>query len=822
MSASHRDCLGSAQFVYRAVLGNKIHLICMYICSIWIDRSIVGREFECGDSRSGPLASNNVIRHTNSDLKRRPFRSAAPSTPRRCFVVFLCPFYEAAGHRRSVTQTEDRVFSSSTDLGDPLKGRSNHGIYPSPGNGCQLNGDPHMQLHLLEMGEDFSSTARSFGDANASRYLAIISFPSFLHLWWCTSRRFGPSDKIHTHLHPPGPRMTTKGQVSAQNHTTALREIYTHIMLAENPPGSTDAGSKDSVLKILLTGLPSKHSPWSTTFTALINIVVALLTLDFLIRGLVMYPSADVSFSRVGHVSPTTANLLLREPDQSQLPITVSYQETSSYNAPEWIEEGTIYKLDDITDFTATVTLKNLKPSTQYNYLLSNNKSGSFMTAPQPGSPPANRLSFVTSSCIKPNFPYNILSHPLKVPGIELMTEALAKLPQIMRPAFMLFLGDFVYIDVPFRFGSSMDHYRSEYRRIYASPSWNVSSLEDRAIDLPWIHTLDDHEIENDWSRGNKTAPYPAAVDPFQHYHVAANPPVPEESFANPDEVTYFSFINGPASFFMLDTRTYRSEPSKGNSTILGFAQLQSLLTYLSTPEPEGVRWKIISSSVPFTKNWHVGTADTWGGFLNERRTVFEAMWRAERELGVRIVLLSGDRHEFGATRFPDPSLDFPASESQPDTAGLGLHEFSVGPLSMFYLPVRSYYQTDDEDVSVKYAPDGNSKFGYIEIADGVDEADPTAVAPVPVRSSILTYSLYVDGEVVWKYRLSIPLDRETAAGAVNIPEKNNYLPPGRILEDRIPKESWDVALKKTVGRAEELARQGLDWATEMYHKMTV
>ncbi|KAF7716686.1 Alkaline phosphatase family protein [Penicillium ucsense] len=581
--------------------------------------------------------------------------------------------------------------------------------------------------------------------------------------------------------------------------------------------------NEDSMLKTVLTGLPSTRSPRLSVVTALFNIAVALLTLDFLIRGLTIYPSAEVSFSRIGHVSPASANLLFREPDQSQLPIVVSYQEASPLTPLKWVQEGTVYKVDNGTDFTATVTLKGLKPSTQYRYRLSNNKTGSFTTAPQPGSPQANRLSFVTSSCIKPNFPYNILSHPLRVPGIESMTDALAKLPLILRPAFMLFLGDFVYIDVPFRFGSSMDHYRSEYRRIYASPSWNASSADGPAIDLPWIHTLDDHEIENDWSRGNRTAPYPEAADPFQHYHVAANPPIPERSFANPEEVTYFSFVNGPASFFMLDTRTYRSEPSKPNSTILGSAQLQSLLTYLSTPEPEGVRWKIISSSVPFTKNWHVGTTDTWGGFLDERRTVFKAMWRAERELNVRIVLLSGDRHEFGATRFPDPVLNLPPSQLQPDTAGLGLHEFSVGPLSMFYLPVRSYYQTDDEDVSVKYAPDGNSKFGLIEIADGVDEADPDAATPVPVRSSILTYSLYVDGDVVWKYRLSIPLDRDTATGATTSGlGDNTHLPPGRVLEDKIPRESWDIVVKKVVGRLEELVRQGVDWASDIYHKASL
>ncbi|KAJ5586135.1 hypothetical protein N7450_005922 [Penicillium hetheringtonii] len=578
---------------------------------------------------------------------------------------------------------------------------------------------------------------------------------------------------------------------------------------------------RDSALKILLTGLPSRRSAVLTWTTALINVVLALLTTDFLIRGLLFYPSDEVAFSRIGYVSPTTANLLFREPDLSLLPVVVSYQEAETSKPETWVQEGTVYKLDNSTDFTATVTLKNLKPSTRYRYSLSNNKTGGFVTSARPGSPAANRLSFVTSSCLKPNFPYNVLSHPLRVPGIEQMTEAIGKLPALIRPAFMLFLGDFVYIDVPLRFGSSVAHYRSEYRRIYSSPSWAATSEAGIAIDLPWIHTLDDHEIENDWSKGNKTAPYPAAADPFLHYHVSANPPVPAHPYAHPDNVTYFSFVNGPASFFMLDTRTYRSEPAKEDSTILGYAQLRSLLKYLSTPEPAGVHWKIIASSVPFTKNWQVGTTDTWGGFLNERRAVFEAMWRAERELGVRIILLSGDRHEFGATRFPDPALELTPAELQPNTAGYGLHEFSVGPLSMFYLPIRSYRQKDDEDVSVKYAPDGNSKFGLIAISEGVTDVDVAGVSPIPVRSSVLTYSLYVDGEVVWQYRLSVPLEEYAGAKVATKARKSSFLPPGQVVKDDLVKEGWDVPVKRMIGRIEELAHFFIDKATDLYKQVS-
>lgn len=547
--------------------------------------------------------------------------------------------------------------------------------------------------------------------------------------------------------------------------------------------------------------------------TVLVNIVLSLLVLDFLIRGLVLYPGTNLAFSRVGYVSPTTANLLVREPDAAQLPLGIYYQEAAQTS--EWIQEGTIYTVDNTTDFTVPVTLHNLKPSTAYRYSLSNNKTGSFTTAPHPGSKADTKLSFLTSSCLKPNFPYNPFSHPLRIIGIEQLSDFIGQLT--LRPAFMLFLGDFIYIDVPHRFGSSVAHYRSEYRRVYSSPSW---SYGDPATSIPWLHTLDDHEIANDWSKGNTTAPYPAAVDPYVHYHVSVNPPVPP--LASRENTTYFSFTNGPASFFMLDTRTYRSKPSQANSTMLGSAQLHSLLAFLGRPEPANVRWKMVASSVPFTKNWRVGTSDTWGGFLRERRTVFEAMWRAERDLGVRIVLLSGDRHEFGAIHFPDPNIDSMANDSTPNSAGEGLHEFCVGPLNMFYLPIRSFRQTDAEDVTVKYIPDGNTKFGLVdiesenEIVDTVTKSGRPSTISVP--SSVLTYSLFVDGEVVWKYKLGVPLLEVGGAQATAVAgAKHARLPPGKVLLDKRVHEGWGVVLKGAIGRAEELGRVVRCWGYDRY-----
>lgn len=105
---------------------------------------------------------------------------------------------------------------------------------------------------------------------------------------------------------------------------------------------------------------------------------------------------------------------------------------------------------------------------------------------------------------------------------------------------------------------------------------------------------------------------YEAAADPWHHYQTAVNPPRARQAGTYNtlrDGATYFEFTQGPASFFLMDTRTYRDPSSElpANSTgksMLGAEQLADLLDFLKKPEPKGVKWKIIASSIPFTKNW--------------------------------------------------------------------------------------------------------------------------------------------------------------------------------------------------------------------------
>ncbi|KAF2646880.1 hypothetical protein P280DRAFT_465031 [Massarina eburnea CBS 473.64] len=489
------------------------------------------------------------------------------------------------------------------------------------------------------------------------------------------------------------------------------------------------------ILRTLITGAPSPSSLKWSWLTFAINMALLAMTADVIFRAPVFYSLHNASFGRLGYVSENSVSILVREP--YAFDVRVLYR--SIDDPPRSWMHKTLYAsqpdfwLTGETDFTSAIEVDHLRPDTPYEYIIetsSGNTTGNFTTPPRPGHISRlrdDKYTFVHSSCIKPRVPYTPFQHALDFPGMKHLAKWLPEL----RPYFMLFLGDFIYIDVPQRLGEDAEHYRREYRQAYSSPSWPAVS-----DNLPWIHVIDDHEIQNDWS-GNTTGVAVPAYDAFTHYHIAANPP------AHRNGHTYFSFTQGPADFFLVDTRRYRSpatsNPNDASKTMLGETQLADLLDWIRKPLPQGVHWKIIVTGVPFTKNWQFGSEDTWGGFLVERRKILEAAWDLSSTSGVGVVVLSGDRHEFAATSFPPPKdSKWPASAT--------VHEFSTSPLSMFYLPFRTYGEIDNEDVTIKYLPDGNSKFGAVEIT-----------APENSEQSLLHYRLFIDGEEAWSHVLSTP-----------------------------------------------------------------
>lgn len=151
---------------------------------------------------------------------------------------------------------------------------------------------------------------------------------------------------------------------------------------------SKNAASKPHAVWTLVSGLPGRSLRW-TSVTVAINLVLVIFTADMVYRAPLSYPSHDLSFARVGYVSDTSARILVREPDSAKWPLYVSYRGAPSNEDPmpaeSWISAEQAYWLSNETDFTYTLTIPQLTPSTRYVYAVSNNHSGFFTTAPPTG-----------------------------------------------------------------------------------------------------------------------------------------------------------------------------------------------------------------------------------------------------------------------------------------------------------------------------------------------------------------------------------------------------------------------------------------------------
>ncbi|KAK1638580.1 PhoD-like phosphatase-domain-containing protein, partial [Colletotrichum phormii] len=432
-----------------------------------------------------------------------------------------------------------------------------------------------------------------------------------------------------------------------------------------------------------------RHHPW------------LLLLLGWVDRS---SPSHDLSFSRLGYVDESTARIVIRAPVLSTNYVKISWA-PSNEDGQATMSQTTV--ITDPNDHTGTFLLDGLEPDTPYTYTTNASHAGSFRTAAL--SP--KQWSLISTSCIKPFYPYSPLDHGLRIKGLEYLDQHVSA----NQPDMMLFLGDFIYIDLPVALGWSPEHYTTAYRQVYASPSWSPALRS-----TPWLHVYDDHEIINDWA-ANETGLYQSAMRPYWSYQGHANPPS-QYGVGK----THYTFRRGDVSFFVLDTRRYRSAENMADGpakTMLGAAQLDDLREWLETEKS----WKVVVSSVPFTRNWRgPDSADSWSGYLWERDMILEMMRQTDG-----VIILSGDRHEHATTIFP------PAS----DKGGKSVIEFSTSPLNQFYEPFdRFHRQIEDTDISVYSHPWGNSKFGRVTF-DTSEEGRWT-----------VDYELIVDGHQVWNY----------------------------------------------------------------------
>ncbi|MCY3968667.1 MAG: alkaline phosphatase D family protein [Acidobacteria bacterium] len=275
-------------------------------------------------------------------------------------------------------------------------------------------------------------------------------------------------------------------------------------------------------------------------------------------------------------------------------------------------------------DYTGTATLAGLSPDTTYSYQLlvdagtppapqpqSQSPTYTLRTSPPPGAPGTVTIAF--GGCAG------------YTPANERMWDTIAA----HSPQALLLLGDNVYVDLPEQPGPFHDYTyyqrqsRPEFRRLVsATPVYAVWDDHDAAVDDIWLGPYVDR---------------PAWKQPMvEHFRRNWNNPG-HGSESHPG--VWFRFSLGDVDFFLLDGRTYRTNPFVEERTMLGPVQKEWLLDGLRASE---ATFKVIASPVAWADGAKPGSRDTWSGFPEEREEIF----RFVEENGVTgVVLLSSDRH---------------------------------------------------------------------------------------------------------------------------------------------------------------------------------
>ena len=338
-------------------------------------------------------------------------------------------------------------------------------------------------------------------------------------------------------------------------------------------------------------------------------------------------------------------------------------------------------------DYTGIATLKGLSPGTTYSYQVrltapskpqvpprqSSQTSPQPRTSQQPQSAPQSSQSSGSSQQSQPLQAPAAPSHTLRTaptpgtPGAFTIAfgGCAGYTPQNERmwdtiaghtPHAFLILGDNVYIDLPEQPGPFHDYTyyqrqsRPEFRRLVsATPVDAIWDDHDAAVDDIWLGPYVDRPA---WKQ--------PMVDLFRRNW--NNPGHGSDSHPG----VWFGFSLGDVDFFLLDGRTYRTNPFDDGSddpTMLGPEQKTWLLESLGASE---ATFKVIASPVAWADGAKPGSRDTWSGFPEEREEIFRFI---EENDVTGVVLLSSDRHRSEAWAIERDS-------------GYAFHDFLSGQLT--------------------------------------------------------------------------------------------------------------------------------------------
>ena len=385
----------------------------------------------------------------------------------------------------------------------------------------------------------------------------------------------------------------------------------------------------------------------------------------------------------IGDVSSQRALLWLRTDGAAVVrvewaPLSVWKQASTSTKVVAPISRTALLKTGAETDYTLTIPLEGLIPSTRYRYHVVIGPAES-SESQLPGLP-ATTGEFVTlpdettSAAVSFAWSGDLGSGGRCRRGAD--GYPIFDVIHRYNPDFFLFLGDTIYGDhlcpsppnepgADFK-ATTLDTYRLRHRY-----QRGADALRRFLVGTPVYVIWDDHEVRNNFA-GPYDEQMSAGRQALREYWPIASPL--EDPYRLYRAVRYGADLQ----LFILDVRQYRNrngDRDSASKTMLGAAQLAWLLDGLQTSP---ATWKVIvtpvplsipkggDSSVPGNDGWAGGPDGT--GFERERQVIVDTILNHKMK---NVVFLSGDVHWVQANAY-DPNQD----------GIVDFHEYIAGPLS--------------------------------------------------------------------------------------------------------------------------------------------
>ncbi|GAA0232960.1 alkaline phosphatase D family protein [Cryptosporangium japonicum] len=337
------------------------------------------------------------------------------------------------------------------------------------------------------------------------------------------------------------------------------------------------------------------------------------------------------------------------------VPIPVRWEVAADERFRTLVRTGTAVA-HPATAHTLHVDARGLRPGAQYFYRFrvggQASPVGRTRTAPTGRT---RRLRFATASCQNYQDGYYTAHRALAAEDLD----------------FVAFLGDYVYEAAPWpgrlreHIGPGQPYTLDEYRNRHAQYRTDPDLARAHAS-APWIVSLDDHDVDDNWTGDGAANPSEPSPVPFAARRDAALRAYVEHLpvRVGPGMRLYRRFRFGDlATFHVLDTRQYRSahpttvaEAEEPWRSMTGPAQERWLLDGLVD---SGARWSLLGNQVLLAGNDSRGgpaekySFDSWDGYRVQRRRLLNFLGTG---LAANPVVLSGDQHCTWVSQLnPDP-----------------------------------------------------------------------------------------------------------------------------------------------------------------------